>query len=303
MSEFDDSRSEQADNTFVEGSAGEIESLTSAFADPAPSPLDDLPPASYWPDGAVPTPRPRVGSESDLGSSDPLVEDGDIDNSASEPADMFEPHTMLESDPVPAPTADELTELPPPAIQSPPPPPAAVEAAPFPPPAPAVPPYQPGPPVFDGQSEGRSRRTLWIILGVIAAAVICLGGCGVLLFRSFGQPPIDRANELMAEVVSGDFAGAARLASTDSQCFGTDAEEAIAALFVPNPVAGYNFTFVSMENSASIEDSSVENSAFVEGSIDFEAGAEGMPEGGSRPARIILVETADDWQVCGIFVE
>ncbi len=313
MSDFDDGRADQADNPAGEPES-EIESLTSAFQEPVPSPLDDLPPASYWPDGAVPERRPRIDEPTDDGASSPVSEpDFAADRALRQPEQAQAPEA-----PVVAPDGDTASDsaldsslyssldgpLDQPLDRAPGStsgsasvagPNGALGQGPG---AGPIPPYRPPPPRFAGGQTQSGNRSLWIAIAVIGALVVALGGCGYLLFAAVDQPPIDRVNELMADVVDADFAGAARNVSTSDDCFGTDAEAGLEALFVPNPVDGYDFTFVSVEDGADQQATAV-----VEGSIDFRTGGESLPEGGSRPARMILVESVDDWRVCGIFVE
>ncbi len=270
MSDFGDGRSEQADEA-----GGEIESLTTAFQGPVPSPLDDLPPASYWPDGAVPQRRSK-GEESLAGhapSTESSVESPAWSSSAPDTVNPSQSSLMQEPPAVSVPSAR------PPSSQ-------------------AVPPYQSPPPKFEWDAEERGNRTLWVLLGTVALLAVGLGGCGYLLFRSVAQPPIDRANDLMADVVDADFAAAAEHVSRQSECFGTDPVGGLEGLFVPNPAESYDFTFVSVENPVDGQ-----TMAFVEGTISLRAGGESLPEGGFRPARVILVEDDDDWQVCGILID
>ncbi len=143
--------------------------------------------------------------------------------------------------------------------------------------------YQAYPPAQAGPRK-KGRKWLWIILGVLLAMVLGIGGCTALLVRSVSGP-IDATNAFVAELDNGNFDGAYDLLCTATQN-ATDAGQwtAEAQNGLGGEITDYSFT------SASISSGSGPDVATVTGSIDV--------DGSSRSVSYDLVKEGDDWRVC-----
>ncbi len=119
--------------------------------------------------------------------------------------------------------------------------------------------------------------------------VLGIGGCSFVVFRTF-KGPIDRANEFLAAVDAGDYAGAASMASTDPRCFGETAERDLAAFFGPVDIAEYDLTSVDVSTGGGDSVSDVSGTITISGSP-------------STSINVNLLKVDGDWEICGVQVD
>ncbi len=186
----------------------------------------------------------------------------------------------------PAPQPGQAPRFPPPGATQPQPQPAQPQYSP-----PAYTPAQTPPgdgPDTSPQPERRKRRVWPWILGGFAVLSFGVGACSFVLYRSV-IGPVDRANEFLAAVDAGDYAGAASMVSTQPECFGETAERDIEQFFEGVDIVDYDLTSVNVATTNG------DTSGDVSGTITVA----GQP---TVPIDFGLVKNGD-WEVCGLEVD
>lgn len=128
----------------------------------------------------------------------------------------------------------------------------------------------------------KSRRSLWITLAVIFGALVLLIGSCTVWFIGTVKAPVDKSNEFLAAIDSGDYAEA--IALSDPGCSQAMSKADLAASF-----RGADITY-------NLNNSSVTNSdATVSGSFSME---------GENVSTIqLLLRNNGGWKICGFNVE
>ena len=138
------------------------------------------------------------------------------------------------------------------------------------------------------QPERRKRRIWPWILGGFAILMLGVGACGFVFYRSV-IGPVDKANEFLAAVDSGDYASAASMVSTRPECFGENAERDIEQFFQGVDITDYDLSSVNVATDSG------DTTGQVSGTITVV----GQP---SVPIEFGLVKN-DDWEICGLEVD
>lgn len=148
---------------------------------------------------------------------------------------------------------------------------------------------QPMPP-FPPPAPPKGKRSVWKwVLVAVAALVVLVGGCSLFVFRSLKEP-VDVTNDFMNAVQNDDWTKALALVDTSPACFGETAQADLETFFGGETIQDYSFL------NSFVEAGGGPTMATVTGAV---TGA----ESGEVAVSVVLIETDDDWLVCGLSVE
>lgn len=143
--------------------------------------------------------------------------------------------------------------------------------------------YQQYPPAY-AQPQKKSRKWLWVLLGIPLLALLGIGGCTAVLFRAVSGP-IDATNAFVAELDEGDFDGAYQsLCQATRNAVPAEQWTAEIEAGLSGDITDYRFT------EASVSSVNGSSTAVVSGSIEI--------GGLSRNVTYSLVEEGSEWRVC-----